>query len=134
MRLGLKLAATLLALFACPAAGLAQAQAGPPAPFDPFRAEKNIEIGEYYLKKKNYDAAIDRFKEAIRYKSNFARPHRLLGETYEKKGDKAEAVNYYQKYLEILPGAEDAAKVRKRIAQLQREMKRETTGKKRPSG
>ncbi len=134
MKLGLKLAATLLVLFACPAAGLAQAQAGSPAPFDPFLAEKNIEIGEYYLKKKNYDAAIDRFKEAIRYKSNFARPHRLLGETYEKKGDKAEAVNYYQKYLEILPGAEDAAKVRKRIAQLQREMKRETTGKKRPSG
>ena len=132
MRLGLKLTATLLAFLVCPAA--ARAQAEPPAPYDPFRAEKNIEIGEYYLKKKNYDAAIERFKEAIRYKPNFARPHFLLGEAYEKKGDKAEAVNYYQKYLEILPAAEDAAKVRKRIEKLQREMMRQTAGRKLPSG
>lgn len=102
-------------------------------PYDPYRAEKNLEIGMFYLKKKNYDAAIERFQESIRYKPNFARPHRLIAEAYEKKGEKAEAVNYYQKYLEILPQAEDAAKVRRRIEKLTRELERQRARRKRSS-
>lgn len=86
--------------------------------FNPLKAEKNLEVGKYYLKKGSYDAAIDRFKDAIRYKSNFAEPHRLLGEAYEKKENLKEAVAWYRKYLEILPSAEDADKVRKRIDKL----------------
>ncbi len=107
----------------------ARAQAPPPqapqeAPFDPYHAEKSLEIGTYYLKKGNYDAAIERFQAATRSKPNFARAYRLLGEAYEKKGDKAEAVNSYRKYLEILPSAQDAGKVRKRIEKLSRDMNR----------
>ena len=128
-----------LILLAWPAAFLAQAQQQPPPPperqaarepasqepiFDPYRAHKSLEIGMFYMKKGNYDAAIERFEDAARSKPNFARPHLLLGEAYEKKGAKAEAVKAYQKYLEILPSAEDAGKVRKRIAQLNRELQR----------
>ncbi len=91
-------------------------------PYDPYHAEKNLEIGQYYLKKGNYDAAIDRFQQAARLKPNFAKPYLLLGEAYEKKGEKAEALKSYKKYLEILPAAEDAAKVRKRIEKLTREL------------
>ncbi len=100
----------------------------PEGTFDPYRAEKNVEIGRYYLKKGNYDAAIERFEEATRYKPRFAIPQRLLGEAYEKKGDKAQALQAYQKYLEILPHAADADKVRKRIARLARGLDRENAG------
>jgi len=92
------------------------------AEFNPLKAEKNLEVGKYYLKKGNWDAAIDRLKDAIRYKSNFAEPHRLLGEAYEKKGNLKEAVAFYEKYLTILPGAEDADKVRKRVDKLSEKM------------
>jgi len=122
----------LLALFARPAAALAQAESA--QPYNPFRAEKALEIGEYYLKKGNYDAAIERFKESIGYKPNFALPHRLLGEAYEKKGAKGQAVKYYQKYLEILPHAEDAGKVRKRIEKLTRAIEHEAARSRRASG
>ncbi len=98
----------------------------PPPPaepvFDPLRAEKNIEVGLYYLKKHNYDAAIERFQEAAKSKPNFARPYQLLGETYEKKGMKAEAVKSYESFLKILPSSPDAGKIRKRIAKLNREI------------
>ncbi len=100
----------------------------PPPPegtFDPYRAEKNVEIGRYYLKKGNYDAAIERFEEATHYKPRFAIPERLLGEAYEKKGDKTQALQAYRKYLEILPHAADADRVRKRIGRLAREVDRE---------
>jgi tetratricopeptide (TPR) repeat protein len=78
-----------------------------------------MEVGTFYMKKGNYDAAIDRFMEAARYQPALARPWLLLGQTYEKKRDNAHAIESYKKYLEIFPGAEDAAKVQKRIATLE---------------
>ncbi len=92
--------------------------------FDPYGAEKSVQIGLYYMKKGNYDAAIERFQDAASRKPGFARPYRRMGEAYEKKGEKAEAVKAYQKYVEILPSAEDAGKVRKRIEKLSRELER----------
>ena len=125
--------AMLVLLLGGAAAVQAQApvQPAPEPPFDPYHAEKNIEVGQYYMKKGNYDAAIERFREAARYQPNLARAYRLLGEAHEKKGNKAEAVKAYRKYLEILPAAEDAGKVRKRIVKLSRDLDRAA---RRPSG
>jgi tetratricopeptide (TPR) repeat protein len=101
----------------------------PPPPeepiFDPLRAEKSIEVGLFYMKKQNYDAAIERFQDAAKSKPNFARPLLLMGEAYEKKGAKAEAVSSYESYLKILPQAPDGAAVRKRIAKLKTELEKE---------
>jgi Tfp pilus assembly protein PilF len=95
----------------------------PPAPaepvFDPLHAEKSIEVGTFYMKKGNYDAAIDRFTDATHFQPKLARPWKLLGEAYEKKHDSGSAIESYKKYLEIFPGAEDAAKVKKRISMLE---------------
>jgi len=87
--------------------------------FDPLHAEKDIEVGNFYMKKGNYDAAIDRFQEATRLQPALARPWRLLGECFEKKHDDARAVASYKKYLEVFPHAEDADKVKKRIEALE---------------
>jgi tetratricopeptide (TPR) repeat protein len=113
----------IFVLLACPGGLFAQAQQE--QTFDPYHAEKSVEIGQYYMKKGNYDAAIDRFQDAARYKPNFARPYRLMGEAYEKKGQKAEAVTSYRKYLEIVPSAPDAGSIRKRIEKLSRQLERD---------
>ena len=89
--------------------------------YDPLHAQKAVEVGEFYMKKGDVDAAIERFQDAIRLRSNFARPRLLLGEAYEKKGEKAEAAKYYKEYLAIVPKAPDAAKIRKKIEKLTRE-------------
>jgi tetratricopeptide (TPR) repeat protein len=103
-----------------PPAPPAEVTPAPPEPvFDPLHAGKSIEVGTFYLKKGNYDAAIDRFMDATRFQPKLARPWRLLGETYEKKHDNASAIDSYKKYLEVLPGATDAARVKKRIAGLE---------------
>ncbi len=110
--------------------GPAPARAQEPAPtgpveeaeFNPREAEKNVEVAKYYLKWGKYDAAIDRLKDAIRYKSNYAEAYRLLGEAYEKKGRSGEAVRNYEKYLEILPAAKDAKKVRKKVEKLKEKL------------
>src|ERR1700682_1383981 len=95
----------------------------PPAPpepvFDPLHAERSIEVGTFYLKKGNYDAAIDRFMDATRFQPKLAKPWKLLGESYEKKHENNSAIESYKKYLEVFPGAEDAARIKKRIAMLE---------------
>jgi tetratricopeptide (TPR) repeat protein len=97
-----------------------EAPSAPAEPvFDPLHAEKSIEVGTFYLKKGNYDAAIDRFMDATHFQPRLARPWRLLGEAYEKKHDNTSAIESYKKYLEVFPGAEDAAKVKKRITMLE---------------
>jgi tetratricopeptide (TPR) repeat protein len=93
----------------------------PPAEpvFDPLHAQKSIDVGTFYLKKGNYDAAIDRFIDATRFQPKLAIPWKLLGEAYEKKHDNSDAIESYKKYLELFPNAVDAAKVKKRIALLE---------------
>lgn len=139
----MKIRSAMLLVFGCAGAlaafGAQVSTRTPPRPpdeapppeetFNPYRAEKNVEIGRYYLKKGNYDAAIERFEEAARYKPRFAVPQRLLGEAYEKKGDKAQAVQAYQKYLEILPHASDADKIQKHILRLKRELDQENASR-----
>ncbi len=66
----------------------AEAPPEPPPPaelvFDPLHAQKSIDVGTFYLKKGNYDAAIDRFIDATRFQPKLAIPWKLLGEAYEK--------------------------------------------------
>lgn len=71
------------------------------------------------MKQGKLDAAIDRFQEAARYQPKLAKPWLMLGEAYEKKHDNAHAVEAYKKYLDLFPTAEDAAKVQKRISELE---------------
>ena len=72
-------------------------------PWNPMKALKDIEVGDYYFKRKNYKAALDRYKEALYYKDNDAAANFRLAVCQEKMGDKAEARKYYEQYLKILP-------------------------------
>jgi tetratricopeptide (TPR) repeat protein len=86
--------------------------------WDPLRAEKDLEVGQFYLKKGDLDAAIDRFQDAAAAKPGFAIPYRYLGEAQEKRGDKSEALKSYRRYLDLYPHAEDAKKIQKKIDKL----------------
>ncbi|HYX52359.1 MAG TPA: tetratricopeptide repeat protein [Candidatus Limnocylindrales bacterium] len=72
-------------------------------PYDPHRAVKDIEVGNFYLKQKNYRAALDRFHDALLYKPNDAEATYGLAVTQEKLELWDEAYKTYSKYLEILP-------------------------------
>ncbi len=102
------------------------AQSAPDQPkWDPLRAEKDLEVGKYYMKKGDIDAAIDRFEDATDAKPGYAIPFLYLGEAYEKKGKKKQAVKAYQRYVDLYPHAEDGDKVRKKIEKLHAEIDKE---------
>ncbi len=93
--------------------------------WDPLRAEKDLEVGQYYMKKGDLDAAIDRFQDATTAKPGYAIPFRYLAEAQEKKGLKKQAIKSYQRYLDLYPHAEDGDKVRKKIDKLYKEVEKE---------
>jgi len=102
------------------------AESAPDQPkWDPLRADKDIEVGKYYMNKGDVDAAIDRFLDAIDAKPGFALPFRYLGEAYERKSQKKPAVKAYQRYLDLYPKADDAEKIRKKIENLHKEIDKE---------
>jgi tetratricopeptide (TPR) repeat protein len=86
--------------------------------WDPFHAQQDVDVGMFYLHKGDVDAAIIRFEHAISLRANFAKPRLLLAEAYEKKGDSSEALRYYKEYLQVLPNAPDAKKIREKIDKL----------------
>jgi tetratricopeptide (TPR) repeat protein len=93
--------------------------------WDPLRAEKDLEVGQYYMKRGDVDAAIDRFQDATTAKPGYAMPFRFLAEAQEKKGLKKQAIKSYQRYLDLYPHAEDGDKVRKKIEKLYKEIEKE---------
>src|SRR5947209_12153775 len=93
--------------------------------WDPLRAEKDLEVGQYYMRKGDLDAAIDRFQDATVAKPGYAVPFRFLGEAQEKKGLRKQAIKSYQRYLDMVPHADDGEKVKKRIEKLYKEVEKE---------
>jgi len=90
--------------------------------WDPLRAEKDLEVGQYYMRTGKIDAAMDRFQDAIEAKPGYAVPFLCLGEAQEKKGMKRDAIKSYKRYLELYPHAEDKDKVQKKIERLRSEL------------
>jgi tetratricopeptide (TPR) repeat protein len=92
--------------------------------WDPLRAEKDIEVGQYYMRKGDVDAAIDRFQDATLAKPGYAIPFRYLGEAQEKKKLKRDAIKSYTRYLDLYPHAEDRDKIEKKIEKLRAEVEK----------
>jgi len=86
--------------------------------WDPHKAAKSVEVGDYYFKRKNYRAAEDRYREALRYKDNDAIATFRLAVCLEKLGILDDARAEYESYLRILPHGPEAAAAQKAIDRL----------------
>jgi tetratricopeptide (TPR) repeat protein len=112
-----------------PSARAAKEPEKEPAPlpaFNPLVAEKDVEVGTYYMKRGDVDAAIDRFTEATVAYPTYALPWQLMGEAYEKKGELDAAVKAYEKYLRIYPHAPTRKKLEEHITQLQSKLQHDS--------
>ncbi len=88
-------------------------------PWNPHKAAKDIEVGDYYFKaRKNYRAAADRYREALYYKDNDAVATFRLAECLEKLDQPDEARKGYESYLKILPHGPQAEEAQKAIDRL----------------
>jgi Flp pilus assembly protein TadD len=84
--------------------------------FNPLQAAKELKVGNFYFKKRNYRAAAARYREATKWNKSFAEAHRRLGEALEKWKGLDEARAAYKKYLELEPNGKHAKQIRKKLA------------------
>jgi tetratricopeptide (TPR) repeat protein len=87
-------------------------------PWDPHRAAKDVEVGDFYFKRKNYRAAEDRYREALLYKNNDAVATFRLAICLEKLDRPDEARQQYEAYLKVLPSGPESEQVKKALARL----------------
>jgi tetratricopeptide (TPR) repeat protein len=88
-------------------------------PWNPHRAAKDIEVGDYYWNEKNYRGAEGRYRDALIYKPNDATATFRLAEIMEKTNRPEEAREFYNAYLKILPHGAKADEARKALEKLQ---------------
>lgn len=89
--------------------------------------EKSVEIGNFYLARREYRAALSRYVQAIHSDSDYAPAYLGLGKAYEDMGQNKKALADYERYLAELPSDRDAAKakgVHRAIKRLKRKLAR----------
>ena len=101
-------------------------------PWDPHKAAKDIEVGDFYFKRNNYRAAVDRYQEALEYKPGDALANFRLGQCFEKLNDPTQAVAHYQEYLKILPEGPLAPEARKALDKIAGSEKTQKAEQKQP--
>ncbi len=132
----------ILTVFLLSAIGLAGlpirlfAQNSAPAPdeledsfhYVPPSARQSVEIGNFYFRRKDYPGALSRYEEAARDDPYYAPAYLGMGKVYEKTGKNREALDTYEKYLDVLPSqkqADEAKGVHNAIRRLRRKLKQE---------
>jgi len=85
---------------------------------NPIEAQKNVVAGDYYFKKGKLQAARSRYLEATKWDPGSAEAFLKLAEADEKLHDGKGARQAYAKYLELSPGAKNAAEIRKKLSKL----------------
>src|ERR1700731_927338 len=81
--------------------------------WNPHKAAKSVEVGDFYFKRKNYRAAEDRYREALSYKDNDAIATFRLAVCLEKLERPGDARAEYESYLKILPHGPQAEEAQK---------------------
>ena len=90
-------------------------EGGKPALAIPDRktAREHINIGNFYFKRDNFQAAADRYRDAIECDPRWVKPYEKLIRTLEKLGSFQEALEICQQFTEIDPTSKDAERFQK---------------------
>jgi tetratricopeptide (TPR) repeat protein len=99
-------------------------------PWNPYRAMKDDEVGDYYFKRKSYRAALARYQDALIWKEKDAVANFRMAQCYEKLDEPDQAVPHYQEYLKILPDGPFAKDARKALEKLKAPQAKNETSEK----
>jgi hypothetical protein len=89
---------------------------------DVERAHQVFLSGKGFLEESNYDKAISYFKDAYSIDCSVHAILPIIATAYERKGDKASAVQALEEYLKRAPNASDREIVERRIANLKQQI------------
>ncbi len=103
-------------------------------PWNPHRAAKDVEVGDFYFKRKNYKAALARYQDALLWKNNDAMANFRMAQCLEKLDNPADAATHYQEYLKILPHGPQSGEAQKALDRLKGKVPAESAASNSGSG
>ena len=89
---------------------------------DAAKSKENLDIGNMYLKRRNYAAAISRFVEAIAWQENSIPSHEALARAYEKNGDITKSMQTLEAVIEKNPDSPKNKGFQSRIDALRKKL------------
>jgi tetratricopeptide (TPR) repeat protein len=102
------------------AEGKEEAEPDKPKEFSPVMAEKSIKVGDFYFKKGNYLAAIQRYRDATEYQPNNSKAYESLAKALEKNGDPLKAADVYREFIDKNPDSSKIPDFRSKLAKLEK--------------
>ncbi len=91
---------------------------------DPDFADAHFRLAVLYAEKRDYGKAVEEYKEVLRINPRDADAHFNLGQIYRGYAEKPEeAAEHFKAYVRLSPDAEDAAKAKRWIGELEDEVK-----------
>jgi tetratricopeptide (TPR) repeat protein len=103
------------------AEGIEHEEEAEPKELNPLLAKENLEIGDFYYKRKNYRAAIHRYLEALEYQPDLIKAFEALARAYEKNDEIDKAIDTYKDFLEKYPDSPKVSDFRSKLANLEKE-------------
>jgi tetratricopeptide (TPR) repeat protein len=91
-----------------------------PKEYNPQLASQNLKVGNYYFRQKNYDAAIQRYLEAIGFQPGLADAYEALARTYEKNGSLSKAIQVFKEFIQKNPESPKVAEFREQAERLEK--------------
>jgi tetratricopeptide (TPR) repeat protein len=85
---------------------------------NPLESQRNITAGDFYFKKRNWAAAMRRYREATNWDPGAAEAFFKLGEASEKLNDRAGARVAYEKCAEVASEAKMVAEAKRKLEKL----------------
>ena len=102
------------------AEGKEEAEAAKEKELNPALAEQNLKVGDFYLKRKNYSAAVQRYRDAVDYQPSLLAAYEALAKAYEKMGENAKAAEAYREFIRNNPNSPKIPEVNSRIVKLEK--------------
>jgi pentatricopeptide repeat protein len=97
-----------------------EAKAEQPKEYNPLLASQNFKVGNYYYKKKNYDAAIQRYLDAIGFQPNLSDAYTALARAYEKNGNLSKAIQVFKEFVQKNPDSPRVAEFQMQAEKLEK--------------
>ena len=97
-----------------------EAEPGKAKEINPALAKENLKIGDFYLKRKNYNAALERYRDAVEYEPSLLNAYEALVRVYEKLGESSKAAEAYREFIRRNPDSTKIPEINSRIAKLEK--------------
>ncbi len=86
---------------------------------DPRNVEALTGLGYADLDKERFMSAVDNFKKALEVVPDYGEAIIGMAESYKVRGDREKAVEYYQRYIKVLPGGPKVSMAKANLRDLQ---------------